>query len=244
MKKNGKKRQNDRVLANFSLVRRIAYHILVDLPSSVIVDDLIQSGMVGLLEADENYDPNLGASFETYAGIRIRGEMLDGLRKSDWVPRSVTRSLRKESDARKIVENKKKKPATNREVAEEMNIPFDEYTKKSAYAAHAILHSLDTFPSKTNEDNSMHTYTKDANALSPLEILEHNQLADIANIVLEKMRAKDRFVFKVYCDEELVLREIGNLFSVSESRACQMLGVAIKEFCAGMDLYITGEFNA
>ncbi len=235
--------QNERILANFSLVRRIAYHILVDLPSSVIVDDLIQSGMIGLLEADKKYDPSLGSSFETYAGIRIRGEILDGLRKSDWVPRSVIRLLREESRARKQAEREKLRPVTGPEVAKEMGISLNEYQRKMGYAKHAHIQSFDIVSKNNDECSGIYERVKNTSALSPLEILEHNQLADIANIVLEKMQAKDRFIFKVYCNEELVLKEIGNLFSVSESRACQMLSVAIKEFCAGMDLYITGDLS-
>jgi RNA polymerase sigma factor for flagellar operon FliA len=78
-----------------SLVKRIAYHIMSRLPPSVQVDDLIQAGMIGLLEAARNYDAGQGASFETYAGIRIRGAMLDEIRKGDWAPRSVHRKAPK-----------------------------------------------------------------------------------------------------------------------------------------------------
>src|SRR6185295_13595092 len=78
-----------------ALVKRIAHHLLARLPSSVQVDDLIQSGMIGLLEAARNYDASKGASFETYAGIRIRGSMIDEVRRGDWVPRSVHRNTRR-----------------------------------------------------------------------------------------------------------------------------------------------------
>ena len=85
------------------LVKRIAYHLMARLPASVQVDDLIQSGMMGLLEASKKYEPSKGASFETYAGIRIRGAMMDEIRKGDWVPRSVHRNTRKISEAIKIL---------------------------------------------------------------------------------------------------------------------------------------------
>jgi RNA polymerase sigma factor for flagellar operon FliA len=89
-----------------SLVKRIAYHLMGRLPSSVQVEDLIQSGMIGLLEAQQNYDPTKGASFETFAGIRIRGAMLDDIRRGDWVPRSVYKNNRRITEAMAQLENK------------------------------------------------------------------------------------------------------------------------------------------
>ena len=90
---------DDLVIKHAPLVKRIAYHLMARLPPSVQVDDLIQSGMIGLLEASRNYDPSQGASFETYAGIRIRGSMLDEIRKCDWAPRSLHRKVREVSNA-------------------------------------------------------------------------------------------------------------------------------------------------
>ena len=86
------------------LVKRIAHHLLLRMPASVQIDDLIQSGMIGLLEAAKKYDVTKGASFETYAGIRIRGSMLDEVRKGDWAPRSVHRKSRKVAEAIKAIE--------------------------------------------------------------------------------------------------------------------------------------------
>ena len=100
------------------LVKRIAYHLISRLPPSVQVEDLIQSGMVGLLEAARNYDPSQGASFETYAGIRIRGAMLDDIRKTDWAPRSVHRKARQVAEAVREIENAKGREARDEEVAE------------------------------------------------------------------------------------------------------------------------------
>ena len=91
--------QNEYVEKYASLVKRIAYHLMSRLPPTVQVDDLIQSGMIGLLEAARNYDASQGASFETYAGIRIRGSMLDEIRKGDWAPRSLHRKVREISRA-------------------------------------------------------------------------------------------------------------------------------------------------
>jgi RNA polymerase sigma factor for flagellar operon FliA len=86
--------QHDLVVRHAELVKRIAYHLVSRMPPNVEVDDLIQSGMLGLLDAAKHYSADKGANFETYAGIRIRGAMLDDIRKSDWTPRSVHRSVR------------------------------------------------------------------------------------------------------------------------------------------------------
>ena len=110
-----------------SLVKKIAHHLLGRLPPNVQVEDLIQSGMIGLLEAYRNYNENKGASFETYAGIRIRGAMLDEIRKGDWVPRSVHKNSKIIAETIRKVENKTGKDAKDREIAKELNISLDNY---------------------------------------------------------------------------------------------------------------------
>src|SRR5512134_3914716 len=108
---------NEMVVKHAPLVKRIAYHLMGRLPDTVQLDDLVQSGMLGLLEAIKHYDAGQGASFETYAGIRIRGAMLDELRRSDWTPRSVHKKARMVAEAIREVENKLGRDAKDSEVA-------------------------------------------------------------------------------------------------------------------------------
>ncbi len=110
-----------------SLVRRIAFHLITRLPPSVQVDDLIQAGMIGLLEASKNYAHGHGASFETFAGIRIRGAMLDEIRKSDWTPRSLHRKLRQIAEAIRHIETAESRDARDSEVAEKLGLSLDAY---------------------------------------------------------------------------------------------------------------------
>src|SRR5210317_187505 len=117
---------DDLVTKHAALVKRIAYHLMSRLPPSVQADDLIQAGMIGLLEASRNYDASQGASFETYAGIRIRGSMLDEIRRTDWTPRSVHRKAREVAEAVRIIENREGRDV---EVAREMGIELNEYHK-------------------------------------------------------------------------------------------------------------------
>ena len=114
--------QEDLVTQHVSLVKRIAHHLAARLPSSVDIDDLMQSGMVGLLEAAGNFDPERGASFETYAGIRIRGAMLDDIRKHDWTPRSVHHKYRQVADAINAIEADTGRAASAEEIADRLGI--------------------------------------------------------------------------------------------------------------------------
>ena len=100
-------RSNELVVIHEPLVKRIAFHLMSRLPPSVQADDLIQAGMIDLIEASRNFDPEQGASFETYAGIRIRGAMLDEIRRTDWTPRSVHRKAREVAEAVRKIENEK-----------------------------------------------------------------------------------------------------------------------------------------
>src|SRR3989338_668824 len=131
------------VMVHAALVKRIAYHIMSRLPPSVQVDDLIQAGMIGLLEASRNYDPTQGASFETYAGIRIRGAMLDEIRKTDWTPRSVHRKARQVAEAVREIENLHGRDARDNEVAESLGISLDEYHRILQDASGCRMFSFD-----------------------------------------------------------------------------------------------------
>ena len=120
-------RVHDELVTQYApLVKRIAYHLKARLPATVIVDDLLQAGMVGLLEASRKYDSDQGASFETYAGIRIRGAMLDELRRNDWAPKSVHRKVRDITEAIREIENREGRDARDEEVIKALNISINE----------------------------------------------------------------------------------------------------------------------
>src|SRR5688572_16460916 len=131
------------VMRHAELVKRIAYHLAGRLPASVEVADLIQAGMLGLLEAASNYTADRGASFETYAGIRIRGAMLDALRKLDWAPRSVHRKARAAQQAMREIEAEFGREARDGEIAARMGVSLEEYHKITHDAASCRIGSLD-----------------------------------------------------------------------------------------------------
>jgi RNA polymerase sigma factor for flagellar operon FliA len=134
---------DDLVMQNVDLVKRIAHHLAARLPSTVDVDDLMQSGMVGLIEAAGNFDSSRGASFETYAGIRIRGAMLDDIRKHDWTPRSVHHKYRQVADAIHAIEAETGRASSNEEVAARLGISIDEYHRILNDSASSRLFSLE-----------------------------------------------------------------------------------------------------
>ena len=127
IKKQEQEKAGQLIEKHSELVKRIAYHLISRLPSSVVADDLIQAGLLGLLDAAEHYDPSKGAAFETYATIRIRGSMLDELRRNDWAPKSIHKKARDVMAAIQKIENQTGRDARNSEVAQEMGLTLAEY---------------------------------------------------------------------------------------------------------------------
>jgi RNA polymerase sigma factor for flagellar operon FliA len=209
---------NDIVLQYAPLVKRIAHHLLLRMPSSVQVDDLVQSGMIGLLEAARKYDLSKGASFETYAGIRIRGAMLDEIRKGDWAPRSVHRKTRQVADAIKAVEMRTGTDARDQDVAAELEMSLEDY--------HAILQDasgsrLFSFDDMLEGDDSM--IEKVAGEVpNPLEGLQNDMFRGELAAAIATLPEREQLVLALYYDEELNLKEIGQVLGVSESRVSQI----------------------
>lgn len=215
---------DDLVTKHAALVKRIAYHLMSRLPPSVQADDLIQAGMIGLLEASRNYDASQGASFETYAGIRIRGAMLDEIRRTDWTPRSVHRKARQVAEAVREIENREGRDARDVEVAEKLGIDLNEYHRILQDATGCRVFSIDD--AGVNGEDAPQPVA-DAPRNEPLDSL-HN--ADFKAALAESISGlpeRERLVMAMYYDEELNLREIGEVLGVSESRVCQIHGQAL-----------------
>jgi len=206
------------VMRHAELVKRIAYHLAGRLPASVEVDDLIQAGMLGLLEAAANYSEGRGASFETYAGIRIRGAMLDGLRKLDWAPRSVHRKARAVAKAIRELESEYGREARDVEVAERMGMKLSEYHRIVEDSAGCQISSL------TTEEGEM-TLT-DSSADPFRDVVDEDFRAALAEAITG-LPERERLVMSLYYDDELNLKEIGATLRVSESRICQIHGQAL-----------------
>jgi RNA polymerase sigma factor FliA len=205
------------------LVKRIAYHLAGRLPSSVEVADLIQAGMLGLLEAASNYTADRGASFETYAGIRIRGAMLDALRKLDWAPRSVHRKARAAAAAMRELEAETGFEAQDAQIAARMGVSLDEYYKVVQDAASCRLVSLNE---TVGDDDSPLIKAVDDKA-DPFRELADSDFRKALMLAIEDLPEREKLVMSLYYDEELNLKEIGAVLKVTESRVCQLHGQAL-----------------
>ena len=212
---------DDLIRAHLPLVKRIAYHLVSRLPASVQVDDLIQAGLIGLMEAAGHYDPSQGASFETYAGIRIRGAMLDEIRRYDWVPRSVHRKARAVAEAMRGIEQAQGRDAEDAEVAKAMGVSLDEYHQILQDAAGCRLFSIDG-----EEGESIHDTLSDERPGPEAVLAEHDARREMAGAI-NGLPERERLVLALYYDEELNLREIGQVLGVSESRVCQIHSQAL-----------------
>lgn len=210
---------NDRVEQYGYLVKRIAHHLLARLPDSVQLDDLLQAGMVGLIEAQSKYDAGKGASFETYAGIRIRGAMLDEMRKGDWAPRSVHRNARKVTQTIQSLEHNSGREVSDREIAAALDVSLDEYHKMLHDAANCKLISYEEV--NDGEDNSLLPRVSGGD-----HGFERQQMLQALSESIASLPERERLVMALYYDEELNLKEIGAVLEVSESRVSQILSKA------------------
>ncbi|VAW56677.1 RNA polymerase sigma factor for flagellar operon [hydrothermal vent metagenome] len=218
-----KDQRDQHIIEHISLVKRIAYHLITRLPSHVQVEDLIQSGMVGLIEAAKNYDPSQGASFETYAGIRVRGAMLDDVRHADWSPRSLHKKMRQVREAIHDIENKTGRDAKDHEVANELNISLDEYYAIKRDSSNAQIFSLD----QSDDDLGQQSRLKSPQS-EPLESLQNSSFKNNLARVINELSTREQMVMSLYYNEELNLKEIGLVMEVSESRVSQIHSQALK----------------
>lgn len=210
--------ESDLVSRYGPLVRRIAHHLSGRLPRTVEIEDLIQAGLIGLIEAARKFDPTQGASFETFAGIRIRGAMIDEVRPCDWTPRSVHRKARELGQAIRAIESRLGREARDAEIMAELGIDSDAY--------HALLRDINSSRMLSIEalvpeggDVSIVLPASDGTPESTEVQAEFRRALAAA---IENLPEREKQVMSMYYDDELNLREIGAVLGVSESRVCQI----------------------
>jgi len=221
--------EKDQIVRHASLVKRIAYHLLNRLPPTVQIDDLIQAGMVGLLEAASNFDADMGASFETFAGIRIRGSMIDEIRRSDWTPRSVHRKFRSVSEAIRKIENETGEDAKDADVALALGISLGDYHQILIDSSSSRIYSIDTM-----EENTQDAAIPSSSEITPEEALGQGEYRQQLTESIRQLPEKEQLVMSLYYDDELNFREIGEILDVTESRICQLHGQALLRVKARM----------
>jgi RNA polymerase sigma factor for flagellar operon FliA len=217
-----RKNADELVRVHSDLVKRIAYHLCARLPSSVEVDDLMQAGMIGLLEAASQFQDGKGATFETYAGIRIRGAMLDSLRQLDWTPRSVHRRAREVAQAMQQIERDTGSEASAADIAAKMGISLGEYHVIVQDAAGCHLASLEDMESTDSCDDR----------LDPLRAVTDENFRLALVEAIDTLPEREKLIMSLYYQDELNLKEIGKVLGVTESRVSQLHGQAVSRLKA------------
>lgn len=203
------------------LVKRIAHHMLARLPSNIYVDDLYQAGMEGLLEAAQRYNHEKGASFSTFAGIRIRGAILDEMRRGDWAPRSVHRNTREIAGAIYRIESLSGEEARGVDIAKALNIPLDQYYAMLNDTQGTRLFSFDEFL-ENHEESPLQGEAMSLAESTPQAQVERESLRAEIVEAIRSLPKREQLVLSLYYDDELNLREIGEILDVSESRVSQI----------------------
>lgn len=209
------------------LVRKIALYIKRRLPSHIDLNDMLQAGLVGLLEARSQYRVGTGASFETYASIRVHGAIIDSLRKNSWVSRDTVKNMRKISVAINKVEQREQKQATTEDIAKELGISMEEFFKMSQEVSISSMVSLE----EIDVDNSFLTSEKEEN---PQEITQDVSIKEHLKTILENLPEREQLVLSLYYIEEFTLKQIGDILDLSEARVCQLHSQAIARIRAKM----------
>lgn len=216
--------RNEIIYKYSPLVKKIALHLKARLPASVQVDDLIQSGMIGLLDAASNFEGGQGATFETYASIRIRGAMLDELRRSDWAPRHVHRNDRTISETISKLSHRLGKEPSEQEIADEMNISLDEYRDMLLECNSCKMVGIEDLGVT---DDVIADTSKRVDLSDPVTALHRKEFVKALAEAIKNLPEREAIIVSLYYDEEMNLKEIGAVLSISESRTSQLLSQAI-----------------
>lgn len=209
-----KSSQDILVKDHLPLVKRIATHLSVKLPSHIEIDDLVQVGLIGLLKAADDYQPDSGAAFSTYATIRIKGAMLDELRSRDWLPRAIQKKLGLVANAVASLEQQLGRSASSLEVAKELNmdlVAYNEMLGELSYARLSTIEDANLIPGDNEPDYVISQGLKEK---------------AVADAILE-LPDKEQLMMSLYYTDGLNLKEIGLVLDVSESRVSQIHGQAV-----------------
>lgn len=228
----GKANKDYLLTEHMPLVKRLAHHMKAKLPPSVEVDDLIQAGMMGLLDAINRYEDNHGAQFETYAVLRIRGAMLDELRNSDWMPRSTRQNMRKVEEAMATLTQRLGRAPSESEVAKMLKMPLEDYQEMLFDSGGHQLVYYEDFHDEDGNDSFLDRYVVDDS--DPLRSLLETDFRQAVIDAIDGLPPREKLLMGLYYEEELNLKEIGAVMGVSESRVSQLHTQAVARLRASM----------
>jgi RNA polymerase sigma factor for flagellar operon FliA len=220
----------ERLLVKYlPLVKYVAGRMMTSLPSSVDYDDLVSAGVIGLIGALERFDPGQGVKFETFVMPRIRGAILDELRALDWAPRSLRSKARKVDRAVQELERNLGRQAEPHEVAQLLEMDFDTYSSLVREITNSSLLSLDCTGAEEGEHvSSMYEVLEDPLSRTPLQDIEQEEVKKLLVQAIEQLPEQEKIVLALYYYEELTLKEIGQVLSITESRVSQIHSKAVR----------------
>ncbi len=223
---HGKTNRNYLLTEHAPLVKKIAHLLKARLPASVEVDDLIQAGMIGLLDAVSRYEEVHGAQFETYAMQRIRGSMIDELRHTDWLPRSVRQNMRKIEVAMSQLEQRLGRAPTESELAVQLKVPLAAYQEMLGEGSGHQLIYYEDFHESEDGEHFLDRYAVDL-VDDPLQSLLNAGFRRAVIQAIEDLPEREKILMSLYYEQEMNLKEIGAIMGVSESRVSQLHSQAI-----------------
>lgn len=217
--------REDTVQRYAPMVHRMAHHLAARLPASVQVDDLLQAGLIGLMDAATRFEEAQGVQFETFASQRVRGAMLDELRASDWLPRSVRKAQRDIETALARVEQRLGRAAQEEEVAAEMGLSLTEYQTLLGNAHGAQLLHYDDADAERGDD-FLERHAVDESPEPPEAVHEARFRAALVEAI-DNLPEREKMLMGLYYEQDLNFKEIAAVFGVTESRVCQLHSQAV-----------------
>lgn len=225
------------------LVRFVVGRLGIPPTSLLEAEDLVSYGMIGLINAIDRFDPSRGVRFEAFASARIRGAVIDQLRSLNWLPRSAIARVRQIESALAALEQKLGRPAKEKEVAEEIGVSTDRYRQILLEMNSTVL-SLDAplgSPSQDDEVTSLSELLEDQTAPGPVEQAEQQELTEVLGAAIKSLPEREKLLLALYYQQELTMKEISKILSVSESRVCQLHMQAVMRLRSSLSAYRAGE---
>lgn len=225
------------ILQNLGLVNRIVARLIPELPRCVDREDLVSTGILGLIKAVDRFDPSRGVKFETYASCLIRGEIMESLRERDPASRTLRKKIREMAKTANRLSMALGRSPRTEEVARTMGISLREYQALVRAAEGSAVTSLEEALAAEPQAEARALMEKEASAQSsdPAAAVEHQDFLNLVARGVERLPEREQVILALYYGEEMTLREIGQIFGITESRVCQLHAQALRRLRATLD---------